>query len=212
MFTGWRPFFLFFFISFFFSFKNSGDLNLNLSFSYEKISKVYFSWFLSNFLRFIIILSLLVKLPIFFQIWLPKAHVEAPVFGSIFLARVILKLEGFRVYLLRWMLLFNNFFLFLVRIIPYLWFLSRISCFSKKDLKVLIALSRVNHISFFNRIYLLAILIYLRWFNINVSIWSCFFNNIFFLELLFTSLLPLEGLFFQKVLVGTSCYLQFEFS
>ena len=149
LFTGLRAFFLLFFISFF-ALKNSGDLNLILSFSYERISKVEFSWFLSNFFRFVIILSLLVKLPIFFfHMWLPKAHVEAPVFGSIILARVILKLGGFGIYLLRRMLLFNNFILLLVRIIPYLCFLSGISCYSQKDLKVLIALSRVNHIRFF---------------------------------------------------------------
>ena len=41
-------------------------------------------------------LAFLVKLPIiFFHIWLPKAHVEAPVIGSMFLAAVLLKLGGF---------------------------------------------------------------------------------------------------------------------
>ena len=41
-------------------------------------------------------LGFLVKLPIFgFHIWLPKAHVEAPVVGSIILAGVLLKLGGF---------------------------------------------------------------------------------------------------------------------
>lgn len=39
------------------------------------------------------ILAFLVKLPIFcFHLWLPKAHVEAPVAGSIVLAGVLLKL------------------------------------------------------------------------------------------------------------------------
>jgi NADH:ubiquinone oxidoreductase subunit 4 (subunit M) len=37
--------------------------------------------------------AFLVKLPIFcFHLWLPKAHVEAPVAGSIILAGVLLKL------------------------------------------------------------------------------------------------------------------------
>lgn len=44
----------------------------------------------------VLLLAFLVKLPILFlHIWLPKAHVEAPVLGSIFLAAVLLKLGGF---------------------------------------------------------------------------------------------------------------------
>jgi len=31
----------------------------------------------------------------FVHIWLPKAHVEAPVVGSIFLAAILLKLGGY---------------------------------------------------------------------------------------------------------------------
>lgn len=43
----------------------------------------------------ILFLAFLVKLPIFsLHIWLPKAHVEAPVYGSIILAAVMLKLGG----------------------------------------------------------------------------------------------------------------------
>jgi NADH-ubiquinone oxidoreductase chain 4 len=37
-----------------------------------------------------------VKLPMFgVHIWLPKAHVEAPVFGSIILAAILLKLGSY---------------------------------------------------------------------------------------------------------------------
>nr|YP_009353886.1 NADH dehydrogenase subunit 4 [Laternula truncata]AQZ26185.1 NADH dehydrogenase subunit 4 [Laternula truncata] len=43
-----------------------------------------------------ILLAFLVKLPVFFvHLWLPKAHSEAPVAGSMLLAGVLLKLGGF---------------------------------------------------------------------------------------------------------------------
>jgi len=44
----------------------------------------------------LVIAPFLVKVPIYsLHLWLPKAHVEAPVAGSIVLAGVLLKLGGF---------------------------------------------------------------------------------------------------------------------
>merc|ERR1711894_210515 len=90
-------------------------------------------------------------MPVFFlHMGLPKAHVEAPVFGSMVLARVVLKLGGFG------FILISNFFSRVELVVTLIFFfalgciISGFSCYSQKDLKSIIALSRVNHISLFS--------------------------------------------------------------
>lgn len=67
---------------------------------YNNIGCLFFDYliFNSNFLliHLILILVFIVKLPIFLvHFWLPKAHVQAPVSGSIILAGLILKIGGY---------------------------------------------------------------------------------------------------------------------
>lgn len=97
----------------------------------------------------ILLTAFLVKLPLFsVHLWLPKAHVEAPVAGSIILAAVLLKLGGYG--LIRISYIFSK---QVIIISPYMTsmaltgaILSSLICMRQADLKSLIAYSSVGHI------------------------------------------------------------------
>lgn len=99
----------------------------------------------------VFLIGFLIKMPIYpFHLWLPKAHVEAPVFGSMLLAGVVLKLGGYG------LVRFFSFFDPSCNGWPYRVLLtvcllggvySRFICVRQVDLKCYIAYSSVTHIS-----------------------------------------------------------------
>nr|UXG18696.1 NADH dehydrogenase subunit 4 [Xenos yangi] len=105
----------------------------------------------SLFFYFCMVIMFLIKLPIyFFHFWLPKAHVEASLEGSMILASIFLKLGAYGIY--RVFFLLEKFIVNYKNYIMMFFMLSSIImsgiCCLQVDLKMLVAYSSIVHMSF----------------------------------------------------------------
>nr|QTC30736.1 NADH dehydrogenase subunit 4 [Psyttalia lounsburyi] len=121
--------------------KNSLMMNL-MNLMNLKYKTMYFFIFMN--------MAFIIKMPMYlFHLWLPKAHVEAPISGSMILAGIMLKLGSYGLY--RSMMIFpklmNNFNKMMICICLIGSLISSLICLNQSDLKIIVAYSSVVHMS-----------------------------------------------------------------
>ena len=158
-------------IIFFYTISASLPLLLCLIYSIGFLGSLNYSCIAFSFFNararvsFFLVSGFIVKLPSFgFHLWLPKAHVEAPVIGSIILAGVLLKLGGYGLILSRLFTISEKVMISALRLALVGGMLSSILITSLSDIKVIIAYSSIVHMGMVVSIFLLG------W---AIGMWGC---------------------------------------
>nr|YP_010372975.1 NADH dehydrogenase subunit 4 [Chilabothrus argentum]UEX92090.1 NADH dehydrogenase subunit 4 [Chilabothrus argentum]UPH83834.1 NADH dehydrogenase subunit 4 [Chilabothrus argentum] len=106
--------------------------------------------------------AFLAKMPIYgLHLWLPKAHVEAPIAGSMVLAAILLKLGGYGIIRMMQIMPTTKTDIFMPFMILSMWgaILANLTCLQQTDLKSLIAYSSISHMG----LVIAALMIQTQW-------------------------------------------------
>lgn len=121
----------------------------NFTFNFGLIRFILFnSYSVSSILwTFIIFITFAVKLPLYgVHFWLPMAHVEAPTFGSMILAGVLLKLGGVGLIRMSMFMDMESMRMCLLSYLCIFLVIVTLICCYQSDFKRLVAYSSVSHI------------------------------------------------------------------